>query len=595
MTKEEVKPDVSSAKGNQESDFSESGDITGDGGVIKEILVHGTQGWHKPENGDEVQMHYRGTLLDGTEFDSSYERNAPFTFKLGDGKVIKGWDVVGKTMKKGEKAKVTLKPEYAYGASGSPPKIPANATLVFDMELISWTSKRDVYGDGLVIKSEVEAGEGWERPGKLAEVTLGIVATGMDKDGKAELSELHSGETTFTVGSGQVPAAWETVVPDMKKNAILNLLCKPPYISGPGIDYVPAGTSCVRFRLTLVSWRKIEDIHGDGTLVKKVLQEGTGWERPNEGSDVTVDLKYLLPSSGSKLLVPPPLGDPITAVEGLKFKVGDGDVIDGLDRVVQSMKQSESAMIVVTPDHGFATAPNLITEELAAGGVTMSSTVLIELTVVAFEKSKDVWSMSFEEKLEEMDIRKSKGNELFKAGRYAAAKKSYDRAVAFFDSPTSELSSELKSQVNELLVKCHINSAVCLDRMGETQKVLTHCKKALEIAPSNVKALYRQGCAYLDLEDYENASRSLKYALERNPGDVNVRRKLKDLKSRRVSQDAKERKLFSNMFDRMNKLENMEKSGAETNGIAGAEENPNEKGPDDIEMKDSAPEEVKAD
>ena len=67
-------------------------DLTGDGGVLKEILVEGA-GDELPQNNDDVCVHYVGTLQsDGSKFDSSRDRNTPFTFKLGQGKVIKGWD-----------------------------------------------------------------------------------------------------------------------------------------------------------------------------------------------------------------------------------------------------------------------------------------------------------------------------------------------------------------------------------------------------------------------------------------------------------------------------------------------------------------------
>lgn len=538
-----------------EDDFSESGDLSGDGGVMKEILVNGVQGWQKPENGDDVQMHYKGTLLDGTVFDSSYDRGTPFSFKLGDGKVIKGWDIVGKTMAKGEKAKVTLKPEYAYGASGSPPKIPANATLVFEMELLGWSSKRDVFGDGSVMKTEISAGEGWERPGSMAEATVSVTATEMDHDGKVEGKQLHSSEITFTVGSGEIPEAWDKVVQDMKKDSVVDLMCKAPRTGGPGVDYVPEGTPCVKYRIKLNSWRKIEDIHSDGTLIKKVIKEGTGWERPNEGATVTIDMKYMLPQTDSNLSVPPPIAGSALAMEGLSFKLGDGIVIDGLDRVAQSMKVNESAVVMLDPEHAFGSAECLLTEELKAKGFSTSGKILIELTLIKFEKAKDVWSMSVEEKVEEMKARKQRGNELFKAKRFSTAKKCYERAVAFFESPTSDLSADVKPKVNELLVSCHLNLAVCLNKLGNISEVMTHCKKALDIQPSNVKALYHQGCAYMNLDDFYNANSSLKYALELSPGNVDVRRKLKELKAKRVKQDAIDKKLYSNLFGRMSKME----------------------------------------
>ncbi|MCK5460966.1 FKBP-type peptidyl-prolyl cis-trans isomerase [Candidatus Gracilibacteria bacterium] len=99
-----------------------------------EILKEGTGEEAKKE--DNLKMHYTGTLMDGTKFDSSVDRGTPFNFTLGVGQVIAGWDegIVG--MKVGEKRKLTIPYSMAYGEMGYPPVIPAKAILIFDIELI---------------------------------------------------------------------------------------------------------------------------------------------------------------------------------------------------------------------------------------------------------------------------------------------------------------------------------------------------------------------------------------------------------------------------------------------------------------------------
>ena len=79
-----------------------------------------------------------GTLTDGKKFDSSKDRNKPFKFALGKGEVIKGWDEGVAQMELGETAILTCTPDYAYGARGYPPVIPANATLNFEVELLGF-------------------------------------------------------------------------------------------------------------------------------------------------------------------------------------------------------------------------------------------------------------------------------------------------------------------------------------------------------------------------------------------------------------------------------------------------------------------------
>jgi len=99
----------------------------------------------KTRNGDNLHMHYTGTLYeDGSEFDSSIPRGQPLTFQLGTGRVIKGWDQGLVGMCEGEKRKLIIPPELGYGASGSPPKIPGNSVLVFEVELVKIERKGEL-------------------------------------------------------------------------------------------------------------------------------------------------------------------------------------------------------------------------------------------------------------------------------------------------------------------------------------------------------------------------------------------------------------------------------------------------------------------
>jgi FKBP-type peptidyl-prolyl cis-trans isomerase len=105
------------------------------GELLIETLKPGTGAEAKA--GNRVTVHYVGTLTNGTKFDSSRDRGEGFRFALGQGQVIKGWDQGVAGMKIGELRKLTIPPDMGYGARGFPPVIPANATLVFEVELLS--------------------------------------------------------------------------------------------------------------------------------------------------------------------------------------------------------------------------------------------------------------------------------------------------------------------------------------------------------------------------------------------------------------------------------------------------------------------------
>jgi len=164
-----------------------------DGGIMKKILVEAPEGaLGPPPKAAEVIAHYTGTLAeDGSKFDSSVDRGKPFTFKIGMGQVIAGWDQGFATMKVGEKAVLLIKSEYGYGERGSPPKIPGGATLQFEVELLDFKEKQ-------LEKWEMSTEQRLEKAQKMkAEGTEFFKASNFQK-----AMEKYEAAADFAVGEG---------------------------------------------------------------------------------------------------------------------------------------------------------------------------------------------------------------------------------------------------------------------------------------------------------------------------------------------------------------------------------------------------------
>jgi len=225
-----------------------------DGGVLKEIIKEG-HGDEYPAPNDKVYVHYVGTLLDGTKFDSSRDRNEKFNFELGKGSVIKAWDIGVATMKRGEICRLICKPEYAYGEKGSGDKIGPNATLVFEIELFDFVGEDLSEGkDQSIVRRTLKKGEGWAKPNDGASVEVHLKGT---HDNKV----FDERTVSFIVGEGflhNIPEGIEHAITKMTKSEHSKLTLKSKATTGVEKFNIPQNTT-VEYEVTLVNFEKAKE------------------------------------------------------------------------------------------------------------------------------------------------------------------------------------------------------------------------------------------------------------------------------------------------------------------------------------------------
>uniref|UniRef100_A0A4W6DAZ5 peptidylprolyl isomerase n=1 Tax=Lates calcarifer TaxID=8187 RepID=A0A4W6DAZ5_LATCA len=272
-----------------------------DGGVLKLVKREGT-GTELPMTGDKVFVHYVGTLLDGTHFDSSRDRGEKFSFDLGKGQVIKAWDIGVATMKVGELCQLICKPEYAYGSAGSPPKIPPNATLVFEVELFDFRGE-DITEDedGGIIRRIITKGQGYSKPNEGAAVEVTV-------EGTCEGRMFDERELKFEIGDGEslgLPPGVEKAIMAMEQGeeALFNIKPKYGFGNAGNAKYNIPGKHimalCCKHNLTLVgqlyakeSWEMntVEKLEQSGIVKEK----GTQYFKEGKYKQASVQYKRIV-------------------------------------------------------------------------------------------------------------------------------------------------------------------------------------------------------------------------------------------------------------------------------------------------------------
>ena len=487
--------------------------LTDDGGIIKEILSAGDGSADPlyPVPGDTVEVDYTGTLIDGTVFDSSKNPGRDrFTFVLGKGQVIKGWDVGVASMRKGERCRLLLEPEYAYGSNGAPPSIPPNAKLIFEVELHGWKEAADLVGDGSVkkyVESEGDKDKKWI-PKDGDDVHLCFL-----EDPKADA---HDTTVNFTVGdtansSDVVPAGMHVAVKTMRLNETARI------VMGGQSKYV---------RLTRIlrpEWIK------EKTLRLIHLEEVAGiWRKPNAGSKVKLGVSW---EEGGK-----------ECDTSFEFETEAGEVPEAFDLAAMHMQETETAVLMVHDVACVEGCPEGLRSHVAKM-IDESGSARLATSLEKLQRAKETWEMSDEERVEAAKKAKDLGNQAWKRGDVDLAAARWERAKECLSSR-----NDLPSDAKELLKAINLNLSAAYLKLQEPRKAKKLLDEIISADPYCLKALFRRAEAFMATKDYVEARLDLKTATGADPENADLKKLEKRLCALEASEARRAQAVYSRMF-----------------------------------------------
>uniref|UniRef100_A0A8C6E1C1 peptidylprolyl isomerase n=1 Tax=Moschus moschiferus TaxID=68415 RepID=A0A8C6E1C1_MOSMO len=365
---------------------------------------------------------------------------------------------------------------------------------------------------------------------------------------------------SFDLGKGEVIKAWDVAVATMKVGEVCHVTCKPEYAYGSAGSppKIPPNATLV-FEVELFEF-KGEDLteEEDGGIIRRIRTRGEGYAKPNDGAIVEVALEGYFK-------------DQMFDQRELRFEVGEGESMDlpcGLEKAIQRMEKGEHSIVYLKPSYAFGSTGK---EKFQ---IPPNAELKYEIHLKSFEKAKESWEMSSEEKLEQSTIVKERGTVYFKEGKYKQAALQYKKIVSWLEYESS-FSDEDAQKAQALRLASHLNLAMCHLKLQAFSTAVENCNKALELDSNNEKGLFRRGEAHLAVNDFDLARADFQKVLQLYPSNKAAKAQLVVCQQRIRKQLEKEKRLYANMFERLAEEESKAKAA-----VAAGDQ------PADAEMRD---------
>lgn len=393
--------------------------------------------------------------------------------------------------------------------------------------------EEDLSGDGGVLKKIITTGNGWEKPNTGDRVEVHY--TGRLEDGTIFDSSVERGDKfSFNVGKGEVIKGWDIGVKSMKRGqkAIFTLAPEYGYGEAGSPPKIPPNSKLI-FEIELFDWRR-EDVtkKKDGGVLKSIITEGSGYQFPNDGATVNVHLKVMFEGR-------------VLEEKDATFICGEASesgIVDGVEMAVLRMKAGEKSLVIIRREYAWGDLPprsfNLPDEYIQ---------VEYEITLTDFEKRKETWEMSEDERIEAADYCKNRGSEFFKQNKFKLAERQYKRVTQYVGPYIA--SDNRNEKKDSLLLAGYLNLAAVYLKLNKPLDVLTNCNLALEMDPNNVKAIFRQGCANFAIKEYETAKSDFEKVLNLDANNKAAKVELSKVFTAIKAHHQTEKKLYANMFD----------------------------------------------